>query len=80
LPRDRDSKSAPILSQTVGPGSLCGAGRRSGKAWQQVIAPLGAFSEYVLYGLDSHRILGNSSVVISAKSKTPVEDIRRVFG
>jgi hypothetical protein len=87
-----------------------------GKPWQAIIAPLGAFSEYVLYGLHSHRILGersghwhddvvrtlcywtpkpltiqgleqlksecqpfHHSVMISAKSGTPVRDIRGVF-
>jgi hypothetical protein len=88
-----------------------------GKPWEVVVAPLGAFSEYVLYGLHSHRILGDKSghwhdglvrtlsywqprpltiagleqfkagrqpyhhsVMISAKSRTAVEDIRQVFG
>jgi hypothetical protein len=88
-----------------------------GKPWEVVVAPLGAFSEYVLYGLHSHRILGDKSghwhdglvrtlsywqprpltiagleqfksgrqpyhhsVMISAKSRTPVEHIRQVFG
>jgi len=87
-----------------------------GKPWQVAIAPLGAFSEYVLYGLHSHRILGersghwfdgvvrtlcywaphpldirglrqlqserqphHHSVMISAKSRTPVPYIREVF-
>jgi hypothetical protein len=88
----------------------------AGSPWQEAIAPLAAFSEYVLYGLHSDRILGersghwhdgqvrtlnhwaprpltiqglaqlksrlqpyHHSVMISAKSRTPVEDIRRVF-
>ena len=33
----------------------------TGKAWQQVIAPLGGFSEYILYGLHCDRILGEQS-------------------
>lgn len=33
----------------------------TGKAWQQAIAPLSGFSEYILYGLHSHRILGEQS-------------------
>ncbi|HEY3729855.1 MAG TPA: DUF6492 family protein [Steroidobacteraceae bacterium] len=32
-----------------------------GEPWQKLIAPLNAFSEYVLYGLHSHRILGERS-------------------
>jgi hypothetical protein len=87
-----------------------------GKQWQRAIAPLSAFSEYILYGLHSHRLLGDASghwhdgtvrtlnywdtkalspqaleafraqrephhhsAMISAKSHTPVDAIRRVF-
>jgi hypothetical protein len=32
-----------------------------GKPWQEVVAPLSEFSEYVLYGLYSHKILGDKS-------------------
>lgn len=88
----------------------------AGSAWQQAIAPLGAFSEYILYGIYCQRILGEKSghwndgtlrtlnywrttplsvqelesfkaqrlpqhhsVMVSAKSKTAVADIRKVF-
>ncbi len=30
----------------------------TGRSWQQAIAPLSGFSEYVLYGLYSHKVLG----------------------
>ena len=33
----------------------------TGKAWQRAIAPLSAFSEYILYGIYSHRILNENS-------------------
>lgn len=33
----------------------------TGKAWQQAIAPLGGFSEYILYGLHSDKLLGAAS-------------------
>lgn len=33
----------------------------TGKPWQQAIAPLSGFSEYVLYGLHSNRVLGSQS-------------------
>ena len=89
----------------------------SGKGWQRAIAPLPGFSEYILYGVFCHRLLGaasghwyddrnrtlsywgttpldlkgleefkatrtahDHSVMISAKSKTSIEDIRKVFG
>lgn len=88
----------------------------NGKAWQQAIAPLAGFSEYILYGLHSHRILGansghwydgvirtlchwrtnpldvraledfkasseafHHSAMVSAKSGTSIDDIRKVF-
>jgi Family of unknown function (DUF6492) len=86
------------------------------RSWQRAIAPLSAFSEYILYGLYSHLILGpdsghwhddtvrtlnywgtkplslaeirdfsakrqphHHSAMISAKSKTSVDDIRQAF-
>jgi hypothetical protein len=89
----------------------------SGKQWQRAVAPLSGFSEYILYGLYSHRVLGEKSghwhdginrtlnywqtkplslpeleqfksqrepfhhsAMISAKSHTPIEHIRQVFG
>jgi Family of unknown function (DUF6492) len=89
----------------------------TGKEWQRAVAPLSGFSEYILYGLHSHRILGESSghwadgisrtlnywntiplsiegleefkaqraphhhsAMVSAKSSTPIEHIRQVFG
>jgi hypothetical protein len=33
----------------------------AGKSWQQTIAPLSGFSEYILYGLYSHKFLGDRS-------------------
>lgn len=33
----------------------------TGKEWQQAIAPLSGFSEYILYGLHSHKILNQNS-------------------
>jgi hypothetical protein len=89
----------------------------TGKSWQQAIAPLSGFSEYILYGLHSHRILGEQqsghwydgvirtlcywrtdpldlgaleafkgsrepyhhSAMVSAKSHTSIDDIRKVF-
>lgn len=88
----------------------------AGKFWPLVLAPLNAFSEYILYGMFTHRLLGSRSgqwddgvlrtlnywqtqplsyaelqklkaasqphhhsVMISAKSRTPVSDIRKVF-
>ncbi len=33
----------------------------TGKSWQRAIAPLSAFSEYILYGLHSHRVLGEQN-------------------
>lgn len=33
----------------------------TGKQWQRAIAPLSGFSEYILYGLHSHRILNDHS-------------------
>jgi hypothetical protein len=88
----------------------------SKKTWPLVLAPLNAFSEYILYGMFAQRVLGSDSgqwddgvlrtlnywrtdplsvqalselkasrqpyhhsVMISAKSKTPVADIREVF-
>lgn len=88
----------------------------TGKSWPLVLAPLNAFSEYILYGMFAQRVLGecsrqwndgvlrtlnywrtqplsyaelqqlkatfrphHHSVMISAKSRTPVTDIRRVF-
>ncbi len=87
-----------------------------GKSWQRAIAPLAGFSEYILYGVYCHRVLGKDSghwyegvdhtltywgttplneaaleqlkarrapqhhsVMISAKSHTPIREIRRVF-
>jgi hypothetical protein len=89
----------------------------TGTEWQRAVAPLSGFSEYILYGLHSHRILGEASghwpdaisrtlnywetaplsvqglqefkaqrtpnqhsAMVSAKSRTPVERIREVFG
>jgi hypothetical protein len=86
------------------------------KIWPLALAPLNAFSEYILYGMYTQRVLGASSgqwddgvlrtlnywktqplsvdalrelkassephhhsVMISAKSRTSVEDIRKVF-
>jgi Family of unknown function (DUF6492) len=88
----------------------------TGREWQQVIAPLSGFSEYILYGLHSHKILmkdsghwhdgvvrtlcywdnvplnaseleafkakrapHHHSVMVSAKSRTSIADIRSVF-
>jgi hypothetical protein len=88
----------------------------AGKAWPLTLAPLNAFSEYVLYGMFAQRVLGESSqqwddpqlrtlnywltqslsydelaqfratsephhhsVMISAKSRTPVPEIRKAF-
>ena len=88
----------------------------TGKSWQRAIASLGEFSEYILYGIYSYRVLGENSghwtdgtvrtltywgttplseqgleslrrsraphhhsVMISAKSRTAVADIRKVF-
>ena len=88
----------------------------AGRPWELALAPLNAFSEYILYGLYVSRVLGENcghwnektihtlthwqplrldvqglqelrakrephqySVMISAKSKTPVADIRQVF-
>ena len=87
-----------------------------GKGWQRAIAPLAGFSEYILYGVYCHRVLGAASghwyddvnrtlthwgttpldinalealsaergpeihsVMVSAKSRTPIADIRQVF-
>jgi hypothetical protein len=89
----------------------------AGRSWQQCVAPLSGFSEYVLYGLHSHKVLGersghwhdgtvrtlcywgtdtldtsalekfsgsrgpqHHSAMISAKSGTSLQDVRRVFG
>jgi hypothetical protein len=91
------------------------AGKRW-QGWQQALAGMNAFAEYVLYGMFATRVLGEAcghwhdelirtlnywtprpldlkgleqlraqraphhhSVMISAKSRTPVPDIRRVF-
>jgi hypothetical protein len=88
----------------------------TGKSWQLALAPLNAFSEYILYGFYNQRLLGTEaghwedgvlrtlnywqttplsveqltefkakrepaqhSVMISAKSRTPVAHIRKVF-
>ena len=88
----------------------------AGRSWQLALAPLNAFSEYILYGMYSQRVMGENSehwddgvlrtlnywltkplsvlelesfkamqqshhhsVMISAKSRTSVADIRRVF-
>ena len=88
----------------------------AGKPWQQAIAALNGFSEYILYGLHSHKILAehsghwsdgivrtlcywrttplnlqaleafkaqrashHHSVMVSAKSQTPIANIRKVF-
>jgi hypothetical protein len=88
----------------------------AGKDWQLALAPLNAFSEYILYGMFAQRVLGersqhwddsvlrtlnywgtealtrdalqalscrrqpfHHSVMISAKSHTPVAEIRSVF-
>jgi hypothetical protein len=88
----------------------------TGKTWQRAIASLMSFSEYILYGLYCHRILGEKSghwsdgtlrtlnnwgttpltvqdlelfklqrepyhhsVMVSAKSRTSIIDIRKVF-
>ena len=89
----------------------------TGKQWQRAIAPLSGFSEYILYGMYNHRVLGENSghwydgttrtlnywetaplsiqglelfkahraefhhsAMVSAKSRTSMEDVRRVFG
>ena len=88
----------------------------TGRSWQVSLAHLGAFSEYILYGMFCQRVMGEGSgqwddgvlrtlnywrtdplsisdleslkssqqpyhhsVMISAKSRTPLADIRRVF-
>jgi hypothetical protein len=89
----------------------------TGMQWQRAIAPLSGFSEYILYGMYSHRVLGNDSghwyddktrtlnywqttplsqqgleefkakraafhhsAMVSAKSRTSIEYVRKVFG
>lgn len=89
----------------------------TGKQWQRAIAPLSGFSEYILYGMYSHLVLGDNSghwydastrtlnywgtkplnqqgleefkakrtphqhsAMVSAKSKTSMEDVRKIFG
>ncbi|WP_422742546.1 DUF6492 family protein [Mycobacterium sp. WMMD1722] len=86
------------------------------KGWERAVAPLGGFSEYILYGVYATQVLGDASghwhddtirtlnywdpvpldltgleefkarltpeyhsVMVSAKSRTPVADIRKVF-
>lgn len=88
----------------------------TGRSWELALAPLSAFSEYILYGMYSHHVMKEDSgqwddsvlrtlnywrtaplsvtdlksfkatqqpyhhsVMISAKSRTSVEDIRTVF-
>jgi hypothetical protein len=88
----------------------------TGKSWQRAVASLLAFSEYILYGMYCHRVLGTKaghwndstirtlnnwetipltvqdleafkaqrqpqhhSAMVSAKSRTSISDIRKVF-
>jgi hypothetical protein len=88
----------------------------TGHRWELALAPLNAFSEYILYGMYAHRVVGatsgqwddgtlrtltywrtnplsvaqlrelkatqqpyHHSAMVSAKSRTLVEDIRKVF-
>jgi hypothetical protein len=97
-------------------GALRRVAETTGRDWQQAIAPLSGFAEYILYGIYSHRVLGPASghwyddthrtlnywgttpldlkaleamrssrtsqchsAMVSAKSGTAVEDIRKVF-